>query len=62
MVEVGHALGLAGDDLRTITFELGGDGSVRSRCCHPNAVSVYRKLEVNDRAQAVLIATERGWL
>ena len=98
MVEVGVALGLAADDLRTITFELPhSDGSRRLRSepsplsrreldalrglaegkvyeeiakglgVKPSTVrshlhSVYRKLEVTDRAQAVLMATERGWL
>lgn len=98
MVEVGQRLGLAADDLRTITFELPhSDGSRRLRTepsplskreldalrglaegklygeiAHGLGVktstvrshlhSVYRKLEVNDRAQAVLMATERGWL
>lgn len=98
MIEVGLALGLAADDLRTITFELPhSDGSRRLRTepsplsrrelealrglaegkvygeiadglgVKPSTVrshlhSVYRKLDVTDRAQAVLMATERGWL
>ena len=98
MVELGHTLGLAADDLRTITFELlHSDGSrklrsepsprskrevdalrglaegklyreiaiglgVKTSTVRSHLHSVYRKLEVNDRAQAVLVATERGWL
>lgn len=98
MIDLGHSLGLAPDELRTITFELPhshgsrrvrgepsplserelealrglAEGKVYGEIAQGMGVStstvrshlhsVYRKLAVGDRAQAVLMATERGWL